>query len=124
MSVRVPPELVLRILWPMVLPFLGTLRRVIDETGAPTPSSWWRSPDANASVGGGPESQHLVGLAVDFPLEPGALATRLLETARRHGVVAIDETRGARPHVHVQAFPANGKPPDVLMATWLVRWIF
>lgn len=58
-------------------------------------TSFWRSPERNALCGGHPESQHLVGLAIDV-VHPGALAA-----FHRVGLVhTIDEGD----HVHNQVY--------------------
>lgn len=63
-------------------------------------TSWWRSPDRNAQVGGHVESQHLVGLAFDAASpDPPGLASRL----RAVGFTTVE----AAGHVHAQAFQAG-----------------
>lgn len=65
-----------------------------------TVTSWWRSPEKNADVGGHAESQHLVGLAFDVSsLSPPDIA-RLLRSV---GFTTIEAAR----HVHAQAFQAG-----------------
>jgi hypothetical protein len=64
-------------------------------------TSWWRSRERNAAVGGQPTSQHLVGCAIDVVGVPLAQAQRL---AAQYGLTAIASQRGA---VHVQALPAG-----------------
>ena len=65
-------------------------------------TSWWRTNKHNASVGGNPLSQHLIGLAVDCVLDPGVSMSLFLRDAQilgLHGSVEGD-------HVHLQARPA------------------
>lgn len=62
-------------------------------------TSWFRTPEHNASVGGSPSSLHLRGLAVDVVPGDGVSRDALLAHAVRvglHGVVEAD-------HVHLQA---------------------
>jgi len=40
-------------------------------------TSWWRSPTVNQNVGGVAASQHLWGVAVDFPLSSWGVASQL-----------------------------------------------
>ncbi len=63
-------------------------------------TSYIRTPEQNRRVGGAPESQHLVGTALDLigPTE------RMVDFARELGLVGIDEGS----HLHLQLFPAGG----------------
>lgn len=63
-------------------------------------TSYIRTPQRNAEVGGAPESQHLIGTALDVtgPTE------RFADFARQLGLVVVDEGS----HVHLQLFPAGG----------------
>lgn len=63
-------------------------------------TSWWRSPQANADVGGHAESQHLVGLAFDVASPSPALLAAALGRA---GFTTVE----APGHVHAQAFLAG-----------------
>jgi len=79
------------------------VRRVISAASA-TPfsvgvTSWWRGPSDNLHAGGSPDSQHLLGLAIDLTPVSG----QLLENLSRVGLIAVDE----RDHIHVQAWPAG-----------------
>ena len=65
-------------------------------------TSWYRSPAHNRSVGGHPDSQHLLGLAVDFAGTEAALA-RFADQARAAGLTPVM----GKSYVHVQAFPAG-----------------
>lgn len=65
-----------------------------------TPTSWWRSAQANARVGGNEYSQHLLGLAIDLVAEDKPAATAAFE---RMGFIVIDEGD----HLHVQTLPAG-----------------
>jgi len=73
-------------------------------------TSWWRSPNENRDVGGFPESQHLLGLAVDLVLDDKQRAVGELVDL---GLTAVNEGT----HVHVQYWPAG-------IASPLVRFIF
>ncbi len=73
------------------------------------PTSWFRDPVTNRSVGGHPRSQHLWAGAIDFAIpyagdhrrDPRAL--ELAQRARREGLVPVVESD----HVHIQTFPAS-----------------
>jgi len=74
--------------------------------GNTTVTSWFRSPSDNRRVRGDPDSQHLVGLALDVVPARGISRTSLNEAAQRFreaGFVAIPKDD----HVHVQTFPAG-----------------
>lgn len=71
-------------------------------------TSWYRAPDWNRSVGGSPESQHLVALAVDLTPYDSALAASLQSS----GLVVVPEGS----HLHVQTWPAG-----VLGASGMLR---
>jgi len=63
-------------------------------------TSWYRSPSHNRRVGGDPDSQHLVGAALDVVTEkPGKLAAEFA----RFGWQAVNEGD----HLHLQAWPAG-----------------
>ena len=71
----------------------------LDRTTQGTVTSWWRSPERNAAVGGSSSSQHLLGVAIDVT---GDLQ-RIAHAARAAGWVVVVESD----HVHLQAFPAG-----------------
>lgn len=62
-------------------------------------TSWWRSVERNAAVGGHPRSQHLIGTAMDFHT---ASRAALVTALRARGLHAVDEGD----HVHAQLFSA------------------
>ena len=71
-------------------------------------TSWYRSPETNAAAGGHPQSQHLVGLALDFSVGPvdhrtDGRALQLAAVLGSRGFVVVPE----QSHVHVQTFPAG-----------------
>lgn len=71
-------------------------------------TSWNRSPLENKRAGGHPDSQHLVGLALDVVPGKGTSTLALNEAAQafeRFGFITVIEPS----HVHVQTFP-----PDIL----------
>ena len=67
-------------------------------------TSWYRSPDHNAALGGNPQSQHLLGMAFDVVSDDWNAAERGF---RAQGFTVVDETRTSAPHLHVQAFQAG-----------------
>lgn len=69
-------------------------------------TSWWRSIARNANVGGDPNSQHLLALAVDIRSNR---PTSTVQSLRRAGLVAVDEGD----HVHAQLFQRNVIAPFV-----------
>ncbi len=61
-------------------------------------TSWWRGVSENAAVGGHPNSNHLVGAALDLvPADPALLAA--MQDAGFVGRVTD--------HVHIQAWPVG-----------------
>lgn len=81
------------------------LRFLSDEFPAAIPTSWWRSSARNMAVGGATYSQHLLGWAVDWSLDPGRNRD-LVRVAEEIGLVGVDEGD----HVHVQMYPAGVIP--------------
>lgn len=74
--------------------------------GETTITSWFRTLSDNARVGGDPDSQHLVGLALDVVPGKGISRLAINEAAQifeAAGFIAVPEER----HVHVQTFPAG-----------------
>jgi hypothetical protein len=113
-SLEAPPRAVLAL--PAVTDAVTRFRAAIERAAPPGTwaSSWWRSASWNASVGGAPDSQHLLGLAVDIGPPTAQLAQRM----RLAGFVTIDEGD----HLHVQAYPAGSIAP--LIASWRARgWL-
>lgn len=84
--------------------FLVRLERAWELAGRPqlTTTSGERSIGDNQRVGGQPDSQHLIGLAVDFVGPSGALA--LFEMACMRLALS---TKPSGTHLHVQMFPAS-----------------
>lgn len=96
MGASLPPAELLYSGWyPYIVDFLQKAVRTLMPGQAVT--SWYRTPEHNADVGGDPESQHLLGLAWDVA-GPGADTTIFL--ARRAGLIAVNEGS----HVHLQSF--------------------
>lgn len=61
-------------------------------------TSWIRSPERNATVGGVADSRHLYGLAVDVVLDRGADRPAFEAAAKTLGLQVIFE----EDHLHVQ----------------------
>lgn len=82
--------------------FIGRVNELRAAAGTPAMHSWFRTLYVNRINGGAPDSQHLLGFAVDLARKnvPAQLAA-----ARRLGLIAVDEP--AKNHVHVQAYPAG-----------------
>jgi hypothetical protein len=69
-------------------------------------TSWWRSLVDNRAVNGEPDSQHLVGLALDVVPAKQNLRSAIDEAAAsftEFGFVAVPASR----HLHIQTFPAG-----------------
>lgn len=101
MSVEVPPPPILFRLWPFLVQFVNRLN-MIDVGPSLRVSSWWRDVETNRRVGGHPESQHLLGLAIDVVGDPFERQL-LLAQLGQFGLVGVDEGS----HLHVQALPAG-----------------
>lgn len=91
--------------------FVQMLNRAWQSAGAPgvRVTSWYRDPQYNARVGGAPNSQHTLGLALDVAHDSAGAA--LAREARRVGLVVLDEGD----HFHIQRYAA-GKTPGYLYA--------
>lgn len=63
-----------------------------------TVTSWWRDPISNEEAGGEPDSQHLVGLAVDVD---GPFLQLFRDRCDAEGLVTVRE----HDHLHVQRYP-------------------
>jgi len=100
-SVRAPPISVIRALLQELIRFLTALSRLRVGPSIRI-SSWWRDPVTNRRVGGHPDSQHLLGLALDLVGEELELR-QLLVDVRAVGLVAVMEST----HLHVQLLPAG-----------------
>lgn len=88
-------------IWPV---FVSLANRGLINGGATGVTSWWRSPADNERVQGQPQSQHLLGLALDVVgPNPSVLAGAL----RSVGFVVVQEGS----HVHAQAFRAGTLGP-------------
>jgi len=99
-SVQPPTRIFVQSFLPVFQWLVPRLNHLVDSGGIPT--SWYRTPDANARAGGSLDSQHLFGFAADFV--PGATSWLLLrDQARRIGLIAVPESD----HLHVQVFPAG-----------------
>lgn len=69
-------------------------------------TSWFRSPLNNRAVNGNPDSQHLVGLALDIVLtraNPRLAIDEAAASFAEFGFIAVPEPT----HLHVQTFPAG-----------------
>lgn len=103
MAVELPPERILREVFPLLIVFLNRLGIALADTHGFSElraSSWWRDPETNRRVGGHPQSQHLLGLGLDL-IGPKEVLERLAIEARGEGLTAINETT----HLHLQLFP-------------------
>ena len=105
---RVPPTWQARIIenavrGPFWRAFIGAANRAILSSDPELRvTSWHRTKAVNRACGGHPESQHLVGAAIDVVPSRGKWAE--VETAfRAEGFVVVRESD----HIHVQAWPAG-----------------
>ncbi len=64
-------------------------------------SSWIRTDKRNRMVGGSPNSQHLLGLAMDLIPDDWDDADDIVFDCHRLGLIAVVERN--RNHIHVQA---------------------
>lgn len=83
----------------------SALREIAADAGGDTIiTSWYRSPSQNRDAKGLPDSQHLVGLALDVIPGKGSIQLGVNEAAgrfREAGFVAVPFST----HLHVQTFP-------------------
>lgn len=103
MAANPPPTAFLQSPWfPIIFAFYIRIVEVFRQVGGLTATSWFRTPSENDAVNGSPESQHLLGLAMDVASSrEGMRAT--IDAARRVGLVPADEGN----HVHLQLFPGG-----------------
>jgi len=99
--VRAPPIGIVRALLPELIQFFEGLRGVRVGRSIRV-TSWWRSSVDNRRVGGHPDSQHRLGLALDLIGEEEELLELLLDV-RQVGMVAVLEPT----HLHIQLLPAG-----------------
>ncbi len=95
----------------------SAIRAIDADAGGDTIiTSWFRSPFENRRVGGDPDSQHLVGLALD--LIPGKKSLDLAINEAASGFAAVGFVPVPAPtHLHVQTFPGGLlRPAGVLDA--------
>lgn len=102
-DVRRPPTALARMLElraPGIWRAFGEAVEQLDRrVGTAVVTSWWRDPATNARAGGSPQSQHLLGTALDLVGDPQRIAL----VAAEAGFVVVVEGD----HVHVQAWPAG-----------------
>lgn len=105
-SVLQPPASI----WVPLAPYIGDFLRRINSVRVPGSTfgytSWWRSAQHNAAVGGNPRSQHLLGLAADTTPNSGANRIALKQAFFNAGLWALDEGD----HIHVQRYTAGVIP--------------
>ena len=99
--IQVPPPEIIRALFPQLVQFVGRVgaARVTPDLYL---TSWYRDVERNRRVGGHPQSQHRLGLAIDV----GGPARDLefwLEEIRSVGLIGVNEGS----HAHVQLLPAG-----------------
>lgn len=85
----------------------SALREIDADSGGDTIlTSWFRSPSQNRAVGGDPDSQHLVGLALDVVPGKANLQLAVNEAAGRFTEAGFRSVPAAT-HLHIQTFPAG-----------------
>jgi len=100
-----PPWELLTKYWPIYEDAFWRFRQYVYLMPSARVTSWYRTPEHNADVGGAPRSQHLLGLGIDVVV-PEADRARALQVARFLGLVAIDEGN----HIHIQRYEAGTLP--------------
>ncbi len=105
MSLRVPPERVLVVTFPHVMAFLRLLVMALHNTHRAfelRATSWYRDLEDNRRAGGQPDSQHLLGLALDV-IGPKEVLEFFATETRGVGLVTIEESV----YVHIQLLGAG-----------------
>lgn len=99
---------------PAVQAFVQSVQPVFFSYGQPvTVSSWGRTLEHNAIVGGVSDSQHLLWTAADLVPADGDMASLADFCRQLPGIgYVLDEGN----HVHVQAYPAGYVPAWVFQA--------
>lgn len=90
----------------------SALREIDADAGGQTIiTSWHRSPLENRQAKGEPDSQHLLGLALDVVPAKGNRTLAINEAAQRFQqagfVTVIFDAGDGTGHLHVQTFPAH-----------------
>jgi len=111
-----PPPVEIVRFWETILPgfwrvWIGAaeaaLREIDNDAGGDTViTSWFRSPAENRRVGGDPDSQHLVGLALDIVPGKPAILLAVAEASDKFEQVGF-LVLPTRTHLHIQTFPAG-----------------
>jgi len=119
--VRTPPQALLqhRIAGSAIRAFAGRFNAVRWPADARL-TSWWRTPEGNATAAGAEFSQHLLGLAADLVTSRPREAVAL---AQRAGLVALYHNAGSGWHVHVQSRPRGYVQQLVSAAPDLRPWV-
>ena len=95
MAARVPPFTMRAAIFAVMV---GLALRAARTTGRVLVSSWFRSPDENAAVGGRPNSLHLAGEAIDLVFSSRADSSRVQTIWNSIGLDAVDEGD----HLHLE----------------------
>ena len=93
MAVRVPPFTLRAAIFAQLVSVVSKIAGV-----QPQVTSWYRTPDENAAVGGKPNSLHLVGEAIDLVFGSSVEAARVQNIWRTIGLDAVDEAD----HLHLE----------------------
>lgn len=111
-----PPTTEVVLFWERIFPgfwnsWIGAAQAALNEIDAAGVddiiiTSWFRSPFDNRAVKGDPDSQHLVGLALDVVPAKHNLSASIDEAAAsfaEFGFISVPSPT----HLHIQTFPAG-----------------
>ena len=104
MSLEIPPNQISSVIAWVAPRFWGQFfsELTVSVTPGTAATSWWRSPEKNIAVGGNPDSQHLIGTAIDLVV-PENEKRQVIADLASFGWVVVDEGD----HLHAQAWPAG-----------------
>lgn len=120
--IQTPPDLLWKSRGKELRWFKENVEAVMVEFPGLECTSWFRDPTYNASVGGDPFSQHLLGLAVDLD-QLGADLVLYQDVAQRalaRGLSSVVYFTPKKSYIHIQAL-AGPVDPNPVLPLWVME---